>query len=68
MVGMERKKENSKAEERDIPASWPAEMVLMERLVPGKTAERIWQAPIQMACRIDILPCVRWGKDGRGCW
>lgn len=25
-------------------------MVAMEREVPGNTADRIWQAPIQMAC------------------
>src|ERR1700693_6357323 len=49
MVGMERKKENSSAAARDIPTSCPAAMVDMEREVPGKTAERIWQAPIQMA-------------------
>src|SRR5450755_1554695 len=49
MVGIERKKENSSAEARDMPASWPAAMVDMDRDVPGKTAERIWQAPIQIA-------------------
>src|ERR1019366_7750068 len=49
MVGMERKKENSSAAARDIPISCPAAIVDMEREVPGKTAERIWQAPIQMA-------------------
>src|SRR5208283_997322 len=49
MVGMERKKENSSAAARDIPTSCPAQIVDMEREVPGKTAERIWQAPIQMA-------------------
>src|SRR5213082_3486910 len=50
MVGIERKNENSSAAERDKRANWPAEMVDMEREVPGKTAERIWQAPIQIAC------------------
>src|ERR1700681_4490579 len=50
MVGMERKKENSSAEARDIPASCPAAIVDMDRDVPGKTAERIWHAPTQMAC------------------
>src|SRR5450755_992338 len=49
MVGIDKKKENSSAEARDMPASWPAAMVDMERDVPGKTAERIWQAPIQIA-------------------
>ncbi len=32
-----------------MPASCPAAMVAMEREVPGNTAERIWQAPIQIA-------------------
>src|SRR6266496_5926128 len=49
IVGIDRKKENSSAAERDIPPSCPAAMVDIEREVPGKTAERIWQAPIQMA-------------------
>src|SRR6266536_4606477 len=49
MVGMDRKNENSRAAARDIPAICPAAMVDMEREVPGKTAERIWHAPIQMA-------------------
>src|ERR1019366_7335033 len=44
MVGMERKKENSSAAARDIPISCPAQIVDMEREVPGKTAEKIWQA------------------------
>src|ERR1700752_2989807 len=50
MVGIERKKENSRAEARDIPASCPAAIVDMEREVPGNTADRIWQAPIQSDC------------------
>ena len=50
MVGIERKKENSSAAARDIPASCPPAMVDMERDVPGKTAEKIWQKPIQTAC------------------
>ena len=50
MVGMERKNENSSAESRDIPAIWPPAMVDMERDVPGKTPEKIWQKPIQAAC------------------
>src|SRR5262249_1401059 len=50
----ERKKENSKAEGLDIPASWPEAMVDMEREVPGNTAEAIWQKPIQIACPADI--------------
>src|SRR5512146_3146086 len=49
MVGMERKKENSSADGRDIPASCPPAMVAIEREVPGNTAEAIWQAPIQTA-------------------
>src|SRR6266852_9799346 len=49
MVGIERKKENSNAEARDIPAICPAAMVDMDRDVPGKTADKIWQAPIQTA-------------------
>src|SRR4030088_2285715 len=49
MVGMERKKENSSAAARDIPTSCPAAIVDIDREVPGNTAERIWQAPIQMA-------------------
>src|ERR1700747_3437772 len=48
MVGIERKKENSRAEARDIPASCPAAIVDMDREVPGKTADRIWHAPIQI--------------------
>src|SRR5579872_5890466 len=49
MVGSARKKENSRAEARDRPAICPAAMVDIDREVPGKTAERIWQAPIQTA-------------------
>src|SRR6516165_3759738 len=43
MVGMERKKENSRAEARDMPTSWPLAMVDMDREVQGKTAERMGQ-------------------------
>src|SRR4030081_1973250 len=50
MVGIDRKKENSRAAARDIPATWPPAMVAIERDVPGKTAEKIWQKPIQIAC------------------
>src|ERR1700732_3431395 len=50
MVGIETKKENSRAAARDMPAIWPPAIVDMEREVPGKTAEKIWQKPIQMAC------------------
>ena len=32
---MDKKKENSSAEARDIPASWPAAIVDIEREVPG---------------------------------
>ncbi len=49
MVGMESRKLNSRAEGRSRPASWPAAMVDMEREVPGKMAESVWQRPIQMA-------------------
>ena len=42
--------ENSSAEARDMPASCPAAMVAIDRDVPGKTADKIWQAPIQTAC------------------
>ena len=44
MVGIDRKNENSSAAGRDMRASSPAVMVDMEREVPGKTAEKIWQA------------------------
>src|SRR6516225_2260251 len=54
MVGMERKNENSSAAGRVIPASSPAVIVDMERDVPGKTAERTWQRPIQIAWPTDI--------------
>src|SRR5258707_747606 len=47
--GVERKKENSSAAVSDIPTNSPAAMVDIDRAVPGKTAERIWQAPIQRA-------------------
>src|SRR5580658_6014868 len=50
IVGIERKNENSRAEARDIPANCPAAIVDIDREVPGKTAERIWHAPIQIAC------------------
>src|SRR5581483_1092147 len=50
IVGIERKKENSRAEARDIPAICPAAIVDMEREVPGNTPEKIWQKPIQMDC------------------
>src|SRR6202140_4719012 len=50
MVGMETKNENSRAAGLGIPPLSPPAMVAMERDVPGKTAERIWQRPIQIAC------------------
>src|SRR3989442_517396 len=50
MVGKDTKNENSRAEARDIPAICPAAIVDMDRDTPGNTAERIWQAPIQIAC------------------
>src|SRR5437762_7384627 len=49
IVGIDRKNENSRADARDIPAICPAAIVDMERDVPGKSAERIWHAPIQTA-------------------
>ena len=63
MVGMDRKKENSSAEARDMPATCPAAMVAIEREVPGKTAERIWQPPIQTACH--RLISSMWSIRGR---
>src|ERR1700730_16313679 len=64
IVGIDRKKENSSAEARDIPASCPAAIVDIDREVPGNTAERIWQAPIHIAwprlmssmCQVCINP------------
>src|SRR6266849_979111 len=50
IVGIDRKNENSSAEARDIPANCPAAIVDMDRDVPGNTADRIWQAPIHIAC------------------
>src|SRR5260370_42093381 len=50
MVGMDTKNENSSAEARDMRASWPPAMVDIDRDVPGKTAEKIWQKPIQIDC------------------
>src|SRR4029077_10768199 len=61
MVGIDRKNENSSADARDIPANCPAAIVDMDRDVPGKTAERIWQAPIQIACpRLIASMCQVW--------
>src|SRR4029453_5348301 len=54
IVGIERKNENSKADARDMPANCPAAMVDMERDVPGNTADKIWQAPIQSAWPSDM--------------
>src|SRR6202011_3542475 len=47
---MERKNENSRAAALDIPAICPAVIVDIDREVPGKTADNIWQAPIHIAC------------------
>src|ERR1700688_3581876 len=49
MVGMERKKTPGAAP-RDIPAICPAVIVDIDREVPGKTPDNIWQAPIHIAC------------------
>src|ERR1035437_5771449 len=54
MVGMESRKLNSRAAGRDRPTNWPAAMVDMEREVPGKTAESVWQRPIHIAWGSDI--------------
>src|SRR4051812_12178013 len=50
IVGIERKNENSSAADRDNPTVWPAAIVDIDREVPGKTADKIWTAPIQIAC------------------
>lgn len=34
-----------------MPATCPPAMVAIDREVPGKTAEKTWQKPIQAACR-----------------
>src|SRR5271165_2609933 len=57
IVGIDKKKENSSADARDIPASWPPAIVDMDRDVPGNTADKIWQAPIHTACLGSYLPC-----------
>src|SRR5689334_20924633 len=54
IVGIERKNENSSAASRDIRATCPAAIVDIDRDVPGNTADRIWQAPIQIACGNDM--------------
>src|ERR1019366_7135814 len=66
MVGIDRKNENSSAAARDIPASWPAAIVLIDRLVPGNTADKIWHAPIQIACQrvISSMNSVRYIRTG----
>src|SRR5215469_16059510 len=50
IVGIDTKKENSSAEARDIPAICPPAIVDIDLDVPGKTAEKIWQNPIQIDC------------------
>src|SRR6202140_4782174 len=50
IVGMERKKENSSAAALDMPAICPAVIVDIDREVPGKTPDNIWQAPTHIAC------------------
>src|SRR5207244_2122680 len=47
--GIERQNENASAAGREKPAICPAAIVLIERDVPGKTADKIWHAPIQIA-------------------
>src|SRR6516165_2145161 len=62
IVGIDKKNENSSAAGRDIPAICPAEMVDIEREVPGKTAERICAAPIQTACpKVISSMCIVFG-------
>src|SRR5262252_11005546 len=50
IVGIDTKNENSSAEARDIPAICPPAIVDIDREVPGNTAEKIWQKPIQIDC------------------
>ena len=68
MVGMERKKENSSAAVRDMPATCPAAIVDMERDVPGNTADATWQMPIQMAWTSETssMRSVMWRPTVRG--
>jgi len=40
MVGIDKKNENSRADDRDMPAICPAAMVDIEREVPGNTADK----------------------------
>src|SRR6516162_4667358 len=54
IVRMERKKENSNAAGRVIPANSPAVIVDIDREVPGNTADKSWHSPIQIACPTDI--------------
>src|SRR4051812_13438236 len=66
MVGMETKNEKSRDADRDIPASWPAAIVDIDREVPGKTAERIWHTPTQTAWLrlMSSIFHVRMGEPG----
>src|SRR6476469_8501539 len=68
MVGIDRKKENSRAAVRDMPATCPAAMVDREREVPGKTADATWQMPIQMAWTSETssMRSVMWRPTVRG--
>src|SRR5688500_14581218 len=50
MTGIDRKNENSSAAGRLSPATWPAAIVAIERLVPGNAAARICAAPIKIDC------------------
>src|ERR1700758_3061087 len=50
IVGIDKKNENSNADALDIPANCPAAIVDIDRDVPGNTADKIWHAPIQIAC------------------
>src|SRR5437588_12832010 len=50
IVGIDRKKENSNAEKRDMPAICRAAIVDIDREDPGHTPETPWQEPIHTAC------------------
>ena len=47
-----------------MPASCPPAIVAIEREVPGNTPERIWQAPIQIACP-PLMSSIFQGVDRR---
>ncbi len=63
---MDRKNENSSAAGRDIPATCPAAIVDIERDVPGKTAEKIWQRQSRSLVAGSFLPCGS-ARTGENC-